>query len=195
MKLNVEQQNQVIKLTPMAKKLGAKFGRGLDEEEAVGLALMHLCRAVPSFVPDLKLTLESFVELSIKNLLKNWRREVQKERERGLSGGAVMARDVTNTTACGLHVDHSDVADQGGCSRDLGQSLGKEDQNPELRSLWSELFNILPLDLRQVAYDKWLMRKTHTEIARELGMSVDKVDRRIKKAETYAKLYLNGGTR
>jgi RNA polymerase sigma factor (sigma-70 family) len=194
-KMNEEHQKQATELTPMAKRLAAKFGRNVDMEEAEGVALMAVCTAVLAYSPDHKLSLESFVELSVKNTLKHWKRDTLAERKRGLSGGAPMISTIADSASYGHHVDRSDDADRGGCSRDLGHSLGVIDTSPEEAVYWEELLGTLPKDLRPLAHDKWLLKKTQSEIAKEQGLSEYQVSVRIKRAEHYAKFYLDGGSK
>src|ERR1700686_5467599 len=123
-RLNVENQNHVIRLTPAIRGLAERWGKHVDPEEAVGVALMAMCDAVPLYSPEHGMGLDAFVTLSVRNVLQNWRRRQVEERRRGLAGGGASHGAIAGCTSYGRHVDRTQGADVAGCTRDLGESLG-----------------------------------------------------------------------
>ncbi len=186
--LDQEGQKQVIALIPYAKKIAKRHHGFVDLEEAEGIALIHLCMAVPSYVPG-KQTLKSFVGQSVRRAVTRAVERQIYEQDLGLSGGAATTSQITGCTAAGRLTEPRSEGRQ----RDLDADLGTDDKDPVEATLWSELFNILPKDLRAFAYEKWCERRTEHEIAQRAGVSRDVVHRKIVKAEGFAKLYLNGG--
>lgn len=157
--LSADQQALCVQYLPLASRLARRYGKGIDKEEAFGVAQLALVKGVAIYADE---ATEQRLFCTIRRGLDAWRKKELRLRRSGLAGGMPPFEPIAPECE---PLDDPDT------------------------TFWSQLLRHIPQEYRETARLAWIERLGQAKIAERLGVHQTVISDRLIAAREAAAQY------